>query len=103
MGAAQNQPVSPATEKPSFTPGPWHYSEPVRSHQQPFVYDQDGNLVANFDGWVGRSYEEKVANAKLGAAAPDLYAACKAAWNDPSTSREIAVILEAALAKAGVA
>lgn len=36
-------------------------------------------------------------------AAPDLLAACKRAYNDPSTSREIAVILEAALAKAGVA
>jgi hypothetical protein len=57
------------------TPRQWHYSEPVASHRKPFVYDQNGNLVANFDGWVGRSYEENVANAKLGAAAPDLYAA----------------------------
>jgi hypothetical protein len=63
------------TPRVGHTPGPWHYSEPVRSHQQPFVYDQNGNLVANFSGWVGRTYEENVANAKLGAAAPDLYAA----------------------------
>jgi hypothetical protein len=103
MGAAQNPPVPPATEQRSFSPQSWHYGEPVASHRKPFVFDQNGNLVANFDGWVGRSYEENVANAKLGAAAPDLLEACKAAWNDPSTSREIAVILEAALAKAGVA
>jgi hypothetical protein len=73
MGAAQNQPVPPATEQPSFTPRQWHYGEPVASHRKPFVYDQNGNLVANFSGWVGRTYEENVANAKLGAAAPDLY------------------------------
>jgi hypothetical protein len=54
------------------TPRQWHYSEPVASHRKPFVYDQNGNLVANFDGWVGRSYEENVANAKLAASAPDL-------------------------------
>jgi hypothetical protein len=56
-------------------PSQWHYGEPVASHRKPFVYDQHGNLVANFDGWVGRSYEEKVANAKMGAAAPDMLAA----------------------------
>jgi hypothetical protein len=56
--------------------------------------------VATLYGGGFRNHEEARSTARMIAAAPDLYAACKAAWNDPSTSREIAVMLEAALAKA---
>jgi len=94
--------------KMEATPRKWHYSEPVASHRKPFVYDQNGNLVANFDGWVGRSYEENVANAKLAASAPDLLAACQRVlraieWGttaDRMDSAEQAELLRAAIARA---
>jgi hypothetical protein len=78
MGAAQSQqPVPPATEQRSFTPGPWILGGlgTIRAEVQP-----DGS------GWnVCEAYGddemvlsgERDANARLIAAAPDLYAACK--------------------------
>jgi hypothetical protein len=60
------------------TPGPWSLHE----HESLFVVGPDGNMVADTDMPADRGYRSPQckANAKLIAAAPDLLAACKAAW-----------------------
>jgi hypothetical protein len=74
---SNDQPVPPATKQPSFTPGPWILGGlgTIRAEVQP-----DGS------GWnVCEAYGddemvlsgERDANARLIAAAPDLYAACQ--------------------------
>jgi hypothetical protein len=91
---------SNTNERLNHTPGPW---EVLRYPGELLVgAESTGAYVAKCDGisaTIG-SGEEMLANARLIASAPALYAACKAAWNDPSTSREVAVIIEAAMAQA---
>ena len=57
------------------TPGPWTYPGGTGN----FVGGPDRIRVADVGG-MERSPEERQANARLIAAAPDLLAACKAAW-----------------------
>ena len=91
-------------EMAKFTPGPWH------EHGGAVVYgndDDNGNgdvVVDMLAGHVRRSPEELNANARLIAAAPDLYEACEAALDFVLGPRRdggsLIVLLEAALKKA---
>lgn len=64
--------------KPAFTPGPWE----TFSVSKRFVVDQKGRLISSpdgfFNGWSYPAEDEALANARLIAAAPDLYDAL--AW-----------------------
>jgi hypothetical protein len=89
-----------------FTPGPWH------------VHGANGNVVYAPDGWIadvragtkGSHGPAAQANANLIAAAPDLYAACKAliAYQESEEEWSILVATKAyesavAMARAAIA
>ena len=73
--------MTEAREKAKFTPGPWGYDPCVSMHDRPdlpCIVDRDRHVVAQC--WDdGHSEAECEANARLIAAAPDLYEALKAA------------------------
>lgn len=88
-------------DKPMHTPGPWRYSEPVVKFLSPLVWDERGWQVADCSGWHARPYEEKVANAHLIAAAPDLFEAClRCLDRDDIASDELGDLLRSAVSKA---
>lgn len=64
--------------EPSFTPGPWRYvQQPVKSAGY-YICTVDNNIEGTFIGEVGgglQSMHEIEQNAKLIAAAPELYKA----------------------------
>jgi len=87
-------------DKPGFTPGPWYAYSPLASgvhaghhykvaNSKPcgIVEDEDGSLVPDFPDWCAESRiictttddELSRANARLIAAAPLLYEACRSA------------------------
>lgn len=64
---------------PKFTPGPWR----VGRKPGPIVYDEGGAQIANLVVPMLPD-EEHRANARLIAAAPDLYAALEAQVEEPT-------------------
>jgi hypothetical protein len=127
MGATQNPPVPPATEQPSFTPGPWTVEDhteviarvpspsPTKAASDVLTVCRCVDVEIYHDDRSGKTD----ANARLIAAAPDLYAALLAIAEgierdlrlsvDPNhpicrdTLANRAAAARAALAKAGVA
>ena len=62
---------------PKFTPGPWHFGI---GKAEEIIYNQKGWAVANATVLHGRAdAEECKANARLIAAAPEMYAALRKA------------------------
>ena len=64
--------------KPAFTPGPWEvklcvYNVKMRSNTHEVVSQDSGNKAATIEAWWDT--EEEKANARLIAAAPDMYEA----------------------------
>lgn len=65
----------------SHTPGPWAIGAPNCNHDNQTVgIESDEWTVADVFGDVGGLMEHRDANARLIAAAPDLLAACEAAY-----------------------
>lgn len=113
--------TQPTTKNEGFTPGPWDLKEMPCGIGCCTVYDvaatyQDDKVpgtrsvaVVNGGNAVWLREGEDIANARLIAASPDLYAACLAARNmiapveDPSdkVGHRVLGLLNAALAKAG--
>ena len=59
--------------EPKFTPGPWH----VKNRDKPYVMQENGIALAQIWDCSVISREQADANARLIAAAPDLYDALK--------------------------
>lgn len=58
-----------------FTPGPWH----VEGFNPPRIYANDGlDIIAQCDSCGEKARKEEMANARLIAAAPEMYSLLKA-------------------------
>lgn len=76
--------------KVEHTPGPWMVEESTPGDGHHFIKAQDGTFVVfPDDGWNEsyRNYEERLANAHLIAAAPELYEALKHLCNEITLQR----------------
>jgi hypothetical protein len=84
----------------SFSPAPWRHEGFLSSAGGHYVLSAHGAMVANCGGPPNNAGVE--ANANLIAAAPDLYAACRAALalGEADDLRDVNAMLRAALAKA---
>ncbi len=78
-----------------FTPGPWEQGTKL-SRQ---VYAEDAVLVATSNGY-GQEEHISIANARLIAAAPDLYSALDVICSEFANAHPLIVEGKAALAKA---
>ena len=89
----------------SHTPGPWTLETGTPGDGHHYIQGADGSdVVSTDDGWNNnyRNYDERLANARLIAAAPELLVACRAALNDRMFKEwpGIATMLMAAISKA---
>lgn len=76
-----------------FTPGPWTFSNKGR-RVQPSIFGADGSPVASCGGnapgfgqYTHETYERRKTNARLIAAAPELYEALEATRNALAKAR----------------
>jgi hypothetical protein len=99
-------PSAPA-EKSAHTPGPWHRA--TCNEGQAFAITADKGRICTINQTLGglQGQQERNANARLIAAAPELLAACKAAVEvfssyprDPSEAKRMVLHVHAAIAKA---
>jgi hypothetical protein len=89
----------------SFTKGPWEVFNEDGFDPQPGIEGPDFTIIV-YGNWGeetgvrGATEEEALANARLIAAAPDLYIACKMLEDDPGLTAGANDVIKFALAKA---